>query len=581
MTRAVIYMRRSTGKQEMSIERQRSELHAHADRSSIEIVGEYVDDAITGEVMDERPQLMQLIYRDIRREPRAFDMIMADCLDRISRDKVDLGIIFRTTEFLDVTVFTLQDQVCNDDHATMRGWMGKKELEAIAYRVRSAHRAKVRERGEWPGRAPYGYQSVVVDGRKGVLKTDPYQSAVVVRIYEMYRDGFSPRAICLILSNEGVPAPYGGRWNRQTIIGGGPRRFGILNNPIYVGEIIRGQNRKKRTDGFSGSGRKKVKRAGKPEDLVQRSAPHLRIVSPELKAAVEKIRAGRSQQSFPNGKRKSPHVARSQHLLAGLAQCGVCGGPMRIRSASGGAPYASCTAAEVHGTCKHMRTYNLDKLQIAVRKNAREELTSSDAIKRGIREHTTEHAKRQKESQKEAAVVRRELDRNTAEQARIADAIARLRRRNPALENKLDQLEVEREGLLKRQEFVGAETNVVELHPRAEEAYLRAVEVFTQDPDTVPGRQAFRNIVAGIVIKPLDGDDGSAARGVRRGYKFSLLFRWAALLGGADPMPAAGRSRAEILKHQGVDPIVYRQAPVLETDTIQKLIALGPWTVAA
>jgi len=250
---------------------------------------------------------------------------------------------------------------------------------------------------------------------------------------------------------------------------------------------------------------------------------------------------------------------------------------MRIRSAARGTPYVGCAAAERFDTCKHMRTYNLDKLQIAVRKNAREELTNSEAIKSGVREYNATHAKRQKESQKEAATVRRELDRNTAEQARIGATIARLKNPNPALEGLLDKLEVERQGLLKRQEAVGAETNVVEL-PRGEEVYLRAVKIFTEDADTIPGRQAFRNVVAGIVIKPLDGE--GAARGVRRGYKFTLLFRWATLMG-VDPVPAAGRSRSEILEHQGLGTVLQRQAPELAPDTIEQLIALGPWEVAA
>ncbi len=48
MKTAVIYLRRSTERQEQSIPDQRRHIQTHADRAGYEIVGEYLDDAISG-----------------------------------------------------------------------------------------------------------------------------------------------------------------------------------------------------------------------------------------------------------------------------------------------------------------------------------------------------------------------------------------------------------------------------------------------------------------------------------------------------------------------------------------------------
>ena len=61
-TRAVLYLRRSSSKQETSIEDQRSSLVDYAERQGYGIVGEYVDDGISGDATEKRTEFLIRLY---------------------------------------------------------------------------------------------------------------------------------------------------------------------------------------------------------------------------------------------------------------------------------------------------------------------------------------------------------------------------------------------------------------------------------------------------------------------------------------------------------------------------------------
>jgi hypothetical protein len=283
--------------------------------------------------------------------------------------------------------------------------------------------------------------------------------------------------------------------------------------------------------------------------------PHLRIVDQDLWDAAQKTRTDRARKMFgPGGlTRRTPFLARSEHLLAGMVRCGVCGSPMRIRSMTRGVPYAACTAAEKLGTCDHDRTYDLDRLQIAVLDGMRKRLTDPKALTEAAREYHAEWARREKQNRVEAESVRRRLARVEVSMDRIVMAIS-----DPsgapvaALTEKLKQLETERVGLSERLRLVEAETNVVTLHPNVLETYELTVErmheALSQDASNAENRTAFRNLIDSIAIHPIGGN--SATRGRRRDYEFTTYGRLSAILG-IDLFPT-GRSPAEILAEQGV-----------------------------
>ncbi|SFU18877.1 recombinase family protein [Mesorhizobium sp. YR577] len=85
MTRAVLYARYSSDNQrEASIEDQFRLCEEHAEREGWRIGGRYFDAAISGSSMILRPSIQKLLS-DAQRG--MFDVVLAEALDRISRDR--------------------------------------------------------------------------------------------------------------------------------------------------------------------------------------------------------------------------------------------------------------------------------------------------------------------------------------------------------------------------------------------------------------------------------------------------------------------------------------------------------------
>src|SRR5690606_769040 len=73
------------------------------------------------------------------------------------------------------------------------GAMGEGYRQEIGRRTRRGLEGRARAQQPTGGRA-YGYIAAK-DSPSGERQIDREQAAVVIRIFEMYRDGFSPRAI--------------------------------------------------------------------------------------------------------------------------------------------------------------------------------------------------------------------------------------------------------------------------------------------------------------------------------------------------------------------------------------------------
>ena len=92
MTRAALYARYSSDLQSAaSIDDQFRVCREHAERSGWTIAGGYRDAAVSGDSMILRPGI-QTLLEDARRG--AFDVVVAEALDRVSRDQADVAALF-------------------------------------------------------------------------------------------------------------------------------------------------------------------------------------------------------------------------------------------------------------------------------------------------------------------------------------------------------------------------------------------------------------------------------------------------------------------------------------------------------
>src|SRR5690606_2676758 len=121
MTRVAIYARYSSDNQrDASIEDQFRICREQAKREGWQVVGCYNDAAISGSSMILRPGI-QMLLQDA--QAGQFDMVLAEALDRISRDQEDVATLFKHLQFARVPIVTLAEGEISELHVGLKGTM--------------------------------------------------------------------------------------------------------------------------------------------------------------------------------------------------------------------------------------------------------------------------------------------------------------------------------------------------------------------------------------------------------------------------------------------------------------------------
>lgn len=240
MKRVVFYARYSTDLQRPeSIEDQFRICRDVAKREKWKEVGTYKDAAISGSSVVLRPGIKQLMF-DAR--IGKFDVVVAESLDRISRDQVDVATLFKHLKFHSVSIYTLSEGEINEWHVGISGAKNAVYITDLAAKVRRGLRGRV-ESGKSGGGNCYGYKVVrqfsnsgnVICGEREII---PEEADIIRRIFREFAAGISPRAIAARLNQEGIPGPRGECWTDGAIRGQPGRGTGLLNNEMYVGRRI-------------------------------------------------------------------------------------------------------------------------------------------------------------------------------------------------------------------------------------------------------------------------------------------------------------------------------------------------------
>ncbi len=177
MTRAALYARYSSDNQrEASIEDQFRLCREHAARERWQIVGSYEDAAISGASTILRPGIQRLM-RDAQQGE--FNILLAEALDRISRDQADVATLYKHLKFAGVTIVTLAEDEISELHVGLKGTMNALFLKDLAMKTHRGLRGRV-EKGKAGGGLCYGYRVVkswtamasrsVVTGRSSARK---------------------------------------------------------------------------------------------------------------------------------------------------------------------------------------------------------------------------------------------------------------------------------------------------------------------------------------------------------------------------------------------------------------------------
>ena len=211
--KVAIYARYSSDNQrDASIADQFRMCRLHAEKQGWIVVEEYSDHAISGASLL-RPGVQALISDATRGR---FDLVLAEAMDRLSRDQEDIAGLFKRMAYSDVKIFTLSEGEVTHLHVGLKGTMNALFLKDLADKTRRGQRGRV-EAGKSGGGNSYGYDVVKkfdANGEpiRGGRTINEAQAEVVRRIFRDYAAGKSAKTIAFALNKEGIPAPSGGDW---------------------------------------------------------------------------------------------------------------------------------------------------------------------------------------------------------------------------------------------------------------------------------------------------------------------------------------------------------------------------------
>lgn len=309
---AVIYARFSSHSQrEQSIEGQLHDCYEYAKRYDINIVGEYIDRAISG-MTDDRPDFQRMIADAAKKQ---FDRIIVWKLDRFARNRYDSAMYKHKLKQHGVRVISAMENVGEGDESILLEALLEASAEYYSLdlkkKIKRGQRESIAKGRYCGGPIPYGYKAV--DGK---LMIDDKTAPTIRYLFEQYAEGVPMRKIIDELKKRGARSSRGSELTYTTF-------SKALMNTAYIG---------------------KYRYAG---EIIEGLAEPM--IDEDTFARVQ-------MQVKANSRAPAANKAAVEYLLQGKAFCGHCGSHMVGESGRGRNGethyYYSCANRKKHHTCK-------------------------------------------------------------------------------------------------------------------------------------------------------------------------------------------------------------------------------------
>ncbi len=369
---AAIYLRRSTDRQEKSLEDQKREILRYAGEHGFRVVTEFVDDGVSGTSGETRKGFLAML--EAAKDPkRSWSTILVWDIKRFGRMSSDevgyyrwlfkqarVEIVYTSEGFTgtaaDRYLRFFKQEAARDESVTL----SKAVVRGLV---------SLSDEGWWAGgQAPYGFDLGYFDsagklfqivrntddGEKQILDADgrplrtvprglkvkasrsehvkllpslPERVKIVRRIFALYTGspGLGCRAIAVRLNREGVVSPKGKGWGLSSI-------RAMIQNDAYIGRVV--WNRRamgkfhrisdRREVERDGCGKRRLEWNAREDWLVHENAHEPLIDRATYERAQRLMRQrGRGSTGYLTGRAKG-----SRYLMSGLMKCGSCGGSM-------------------------------------------------------------------------------------------------------------------------------------------------------------------------------------------------------------------------------------------------------------
>lgn len=328
--KGVIYARYSSEKQtEQSIEGQIRVCKEYCKRNGIQVVGIYIDRAVSASKdIENRVEFLRMIKDSERRK---WDCVIVYKLDRFARNRYDSAIYKNKLKKNGVKVISATENISDSPEgiileSVLEGMAEfySKELSQKVLRGMKESALKAQSTG---GTVPLGYK---IKNKKLVI--DEKYAPVVRMIFRMYADGFTISQIVKKLNEQGYRTRKGKPFTKNSF-------SGLLSNKKYIG--IYTYNNEVEIEG------------GVPA-LID-------------KETFDKVQARREK----NKKASARGKALVDYLLTGKLYCGECGSLMAGESTKKGDVryhYYSCSNRKRFKKCKkkNLRKDDIESLVVKI-----------------------------------------------------------------------------------------------------------------------------------------------------------------------------------------------------------------------
>jgi len=367
-TPAAVYARFSTDLQnEKSADDQLALCRTYAASKGFQVVAAYDDKAKSGASTLNRDGLLAMLADA---KAGKFRAIIVEHLDRLSRDMADMATIKKQMDFLGVSLIEVHGGEANTLTVGMKAIVAEMFRHDNAKKVKRGMEGLIREGKSAGGRA-YGYRPDPAN--RGAPQIVEEEAETVLRIFQEYHAGTSPKTICHALNGKGIAPPRGRLWAPSALIGSDDRGSGMLRNPIYKGVIVWNKVRMVK-DPDTG---KRVSRPNPKSEWHYAEAPELEIIPPALFDAVQAQLETRS-----TGTRKGiVGQRRPKRLLSGLIKCGACSSGMAVAGVDRSKrTRIRCSAHTNSRACPDPQTFYLDDVEAVVMDTMTRELSAPAKI---------------------------------------------------------------------------------------------------------------------------------------------------------------------------------------------------------
>lgn len=325
--RAALYARVSTEKQagedRFSIPAQLSEMREAASARNWEIVGEFVDEGISGRKM-ERPQLQALLEFA---KNKGCDIIVVHELSRLSRSVYNTLDIFEKLGKAQIGFLSVKDPGFDFADPSKRFFLTimaaihEYYVDLLILHTSKAKRERSKQGLYNASIMPLGYDH---SGESRKPATINKKEAVIIRlIFESYAAGrFSDQDIADLLNRKDRKTRTGRRFSKDAI-------SQILTNPFYVGKIVYKSKSHKR-EVFAGL--------------------HEALITDEIWGKCQQVRSSRRSLS------RAVQKKYRTYLLSNIATCDVCGRTLRAQGTASGSYYREMSYQRGFADCPHQKT---------------------------------------------------------------------------------------------------------------------------------------------------------------------------------------------------------------------------------